>query len=329
MTDKFPDRNEYLGMSEAAIALGLSKYQDPRELWEVKTLRRARFHGDYVTERGNILEPMVIKLLETRHGIIVAEQQKSVVDTFRPWLRGHIDGLNHNYHYIGEGEPLENPIGTGLVEIKCPGSRMAQKFAQEGLPPEYIMQTQGYMHLLNLKWASVFYWDHDAGEIKQIDTEYDHSFMVAVLTRLDDFWKMVKDDVPPPLTTPALQVPGPSGPSVLELDEGLVADYKEALASAGTNSTELKDFEANLKKLMTEADCEKATGDGLSITWKESERRTISGKVLKDWTEALCLAITEGKLADAMVMGERFLEDEHMFTKTSKSRSFRKKVADV
>jgi len=327
--DKFPDRNDYIGPSECAIACGLSSYMDPDELWEVKTLRRARSKTTAIMERGNMMEPVIINKLLTDFDLVVHGSQTEAVDEARPWFRGHCDGFISEYKYIGTGEPTEDMEGRGLAEIKAPGSRMVQKFGKTGLSPDYVLQVQLYMYLFDRRWVSVFYLDYDSNVIEQIDMKRDDAFIEAALKKVDWFWSHVVADERPPSLVQPLTVPGPDGGDVTTISLSLARAFVECLENVKVSKEMLKATEDRIKKQMIEANSTKALCPGVvSTTWTETVRNTVQARPLLDWTEALCLAFINERESDVVIMIDRFLEDPEMFTKSSTTRTFRKKVLD-
>lgn len=97
------DRTQYIGGSDIAAILGLSKWRTPLELyfdktnpaWRANKLeddeRRAR-----ILKRGKKLEPVVVEMLEEEHGIEVTrlstdEMPNRYVDGQFPWMAAEID----------------------------------------------------------------------------------------------------------------------------------------------------------------------------------------------------------------------------------------------
>lgn len=331
--DKFPDRHTYIGPSEAAIACGLSSYHDPIELWEWKTLRRARPETTPVMERGNWMEPQLLKRLREEFGMEITDNQLGLQDEDRPYFRGHVDGIITDYHYIGDGTPLEGITGPGVCEIKAPGSNMASKFNREGLSPDYIMQTQLYMYLTDTTWASVFYLDYDSNAMKQIDLERDDAFIKAALAVIDNFWQYVATDTKPPMETPPLSVPGPANDGfalvIADGEDGcsLGYDLLQATKEATEAEAKKKEFEDAIKKKMTETDHSQLQfGEEILFTWKEQERRTVEAKPLRAWVDSLVMAILHDRNDIVQTMCKHWTTEDDLFVKVSKSRPLRKKI---
>jgi predicted phage-related endonuclease len=330
MTQKFPDRHKYLGPSEAAIACGLSSYHDPIELWEIKTLRRARPETTPVMERGNMMEPIIIERLYKEHGIVVRDQQLELTCEDHPYLIGHCDGIIEDYHYIGNGEPLdENECeGPGICEVKAPGANMCAKFNREGLTPDYIMQAQLYMHMAGLKWASVFYLNYESNVIEQIDLTYSPDFIMSVLAVLHTFWKYVEADEPPSSTTPPLSIPGPdSGLEEIDDDE-LMAMLLEALAMKDEADALKEQVDEALKQRMLKLECDEAILNGTwKITWKERVTTRVDARGLHQWTNALVDAVVNGREEEVNKMCQNWCVDpDGMLMKRSVSRPLTKRT---
>jgi len=184
MSDKYPDRHEYIGMSELAAALGLSKWKSRRE-WYLSKVAPAPDEPTGDMERGNTMESVVYDWFESR-GVMVCQQQLELRHPDLPIIRAHLDGVicppsNQAIaalaHVLeGSGAQLYDPQGllnepktgdTFIVEIKCPRTRTLPRYQDEGLPPDYLIQGQGQMRLYELdrkvkpKGIVFVVWDYD------------------------------------------------------------------------------------------------------------------------------------------------------------------------
>src|SRR5258706_11782640 len=61
-------RRKFLGASEIAAALNLDPYRSSYDLWLEKTNRAEGFEGNEHTERGNLLEPVLLTWASAKVG---------------------------------------------------------------------------------------------------------------------------------------------------------------------------------------------------------------------------------------------------------------------
>lgn len=126
--EKQAARREYLGGSDAAAVLGLSRWKTPLQLWAEKT-------GNIVPEDrsqslpirlGNRLEQVVAELFEEETGLQVRRITESQTHPKYPFLRAQIDR-----RIVGADE---------ILEIKTASGFKAKEWEDDQIPAEYILQ---------------------------------------------------------------------------------------------------------------------------------------------------------------------------------------------
>ena len=126
-----------LGASDAAAAVGLSKWKTPYQLWQEKLGIAANDDHDAEAlhlEMGNALEPLAIARFERKQKLTVSDRQVRVVDPTwdKRWVT--VDGL------ASDG---------GLVEAKSVGFADPREWGDEfddgAIPMHYLLQTQHAM----------------------------------------------------------------------------------------------------------------------------------------------------------------------------------------
>lgn len=141
----FP-RNAGLGASDAAAAVGMSKWQTPYELWLEKTGQRP---SDVDPEglpiaMGKALEPIVLANFTKRTGLAVSRQQEQVVDSSWPTRWVTLDGIAED---------------GGLVEAKSAGfadpTEWGDEYEEDAVPMQYYLQCQHGLACTGAKFAYV------------------------------------------------------------------------------------------------------------------------------------------------------------------------------
>jgi len=127
------DRNAGLGASDAAAAVGLSKWKSPYELWLEKTGQASdEVDPDALPiVMGNALEPVVLAHFTKRTGLTVSRRQEQVVDPTWPTRWVTLDGV------ASDG---------GLIEAKSAGfadpAEWGDEHEDDAVPMQYYLQGQ-------------------------------------------------------------------------------------------------------------------------------------------------------------------------------------------
>ena len=192
-----------VGASRAADILGHG-FKDADYHWRLLTGKAKPEPHKRIFDRGHAMEPHILGMLELetykRTGaeppaVVVRERQAQFTDPTRPWLVCHIDGAVAEHRSLGTGEKVYD--GSGYVEAKAPGSRMASQYKDCGLGSNYVAQGQIIGHLGQFEWGRFVFLDYDEWEIIPFDVPTSHDYLVPALQMLDYFWSCVLADTPP------------------------------------------------------------------------------------------------------------------------------------
>lgn len=191
------DRMGYLGGSDAAAAVGLSKWQPAYELWLEKTgqLVPKDERPQEVAERlewGNEMEAAIGRVYSRRTGFKIQRkaQETGIRSKEFPFMLAHVD-----YVVVGQRRGMDCKNVGGIYYAQSdewgePGS--------DQVPTHIYLQAQHYMAVLDYEL-----WDIAAlvgGNNLQIYTVPRDSGVIADLTAGEvEFWKMVETKTPPPL----------------------------------------------------------------------------------------------------------------------------------
>ena len=191
------DRMGYLGGSDAAAAVGLSKWQPAYELWLEKTgqLVPKEERPAEVAERlewGNEMEAAIGRVYSRRTGFKIQRkaQETGIRSKEFPFMLAHVD-----YVVVGQRRGMDCKNVGGIYYAQSdewgePGS--------DQVPTHIYLQAQHYMAVLDYEL-----WDIAAlvgGNNLQIYTVPRDSGVIADLTLGEaEFWKMVETKTPPPL----------------------------------------------------------------------------------------------------------------------------------
>jgi putative phage-type endonuclease len=184
-------RKSGLGGSDAPIALGMSRWKSPMQLWSEKTGVLPP-ENDSVPEPmarrlGTLLEPAVAQLLAEESGVTIQRVTNAVVrDQDRPYLLCSPDGFVRE---VGNFDPV------ALVELKTADTSKADEW-EEGVPPAYLVQVQHNLGVTGFKSAFVGCLI-GTRDFKWMKVERDEPMIEDLRDRLHSFWDLVKMETPP------------------------------------------------------------------------------------------------------------------------------------
>lgn len=136
------ERVNYLGASEAAAVLGLSRWGTPLSVWAEKTgqIEPDDISENLAVELGNELEDFVARKFEKKTGKKVERVPETIYHPLYPFL-----GANLDRRVVGE---------NAILEAKTCSAWKAREWDQEEMPIEYIVQV---MHQLAVSGAEKGY----------------------------------------------------------------------------------------------------------------------------------------------------------------------------
>lgn len=179
------ERNSGLGASDAPVALGLSPWRSPFELWLEKVGRGAAFEETLPTRVGKALEPVIVTLFMQKTGLIVSDAQRQIVDPVNPWRWVTVDGI------VEDGSLLEaKAISWTPDEWGAPGT--------DQIPMPYLVQTQHGLGCSGLKQAYVPVL-FEAKRFEVYLVPRDEAIIAKITEQELAFWQRVLDNNPPPV----------------------------------------------------------------------------------------------------------------------------------
>lgn len=268
------DRRLGCGASDAAAAIGLSKWKTPYQLWREKVLGdQPDISEKLAIEVGKALEPVIIERFSRNTGLFVADQQLVVTDPDNPWRWVTLDGR------ASDG---------GLVEAKSVGFANPEDWGEEDtdmIPMSYFAQTQHglscvpdapycYVPVIVLNRTERLY-----------KIQRDNDFIADMIERERQFMELVWNKIPPELTTMAdvkLAYPRDTGTSVVAdmSIAGLVSDMKHVKEELKALSAQEEVMKVTIASFMGDASTlVLETGETL-CTYKSQSRNSLDSKAL-------------------------------------------------
>ena len=235
-------RKEGIGASEVGAILGLSDYETPMSLWAQKLGKTPPKEETLAMWLGHEMEPIIAKRyeMETGRKLVDPGDYAILQSPDVPFL---FSTLDRKAHFDG--------YGWGPVEMKAPGERTKDDWADGGSPLIYQAQLQVQMFCMGAQ----------VGEIAAIignseflirRYEYNSRFMDAIIPVLSEFWFNVKHEIPPTIdggmaTSNAIRKLHPEdNGETIELPDELIGDailldsIQEAIATAEAERDAIK-----------------------------------------------------------------------------------------
>lgn len=283
-------RQQGIGSSDAAAAVGLNPYQSPLELWLRKTGRTALLPVDDPNDEdsplywGTLLEPIVAAHYTKRTGRRV-RRIKAVLqhpDADKRWMLANIDR-----EVIGASE-------VQLLECKTAGINGA-KLWKEGVPEYFQLQVMHQLAVTGKQAADVaVLLGGQKLEIHRI--ERDEALIARLIEQERGFWHCVETDTPPPAdgsesadTALRALYPQDTGSTVdFSDDRTLSATFADWVSTRQTLA-EVEQLEAQLKQTLQQAmgDASQAIFETGAVTWRRSRDSSVLDlpALLKDFPE--------------------------------------------
>jgi putative phage-type endonuclease len=256
------DRRAGLGGSDAAAALGLSKWTTPLELWEEKLGQSEPAPASLQMRVGTQLEPLVRDLYEVERQTEV-RPCNPLTHSDHPWMLARPDGYVADEEIIFEAKTARSRDGWGM-----PWS--------DAIPVEYELQVRHYMAVVGVDRAhvAVLFGNND---FQIYELERDLKTEDLMIAEEQKFWERVITGSPPevrnladcrrawPKSDPALKS--------IEVSKEVSRRWKELKAAREDMKLakgDADECEMIIKEAMEEY--ESATYEGETIaTWKSAK----------------------------------------------------------
>jgi len=175
-------RNRGIGSSDAPVAVGMSRYQSPLELWMVKTGRKIQedISNKEAVFWGTTLEPIVANVYAEKTGKKVRRVNSILQHPEHPFMLANLDRIVE---------------GGGVLEIKTAGLRSQGQW-EEGVPLAYQIQVLHQLAVTGKAWADVAVLI-GGQEFRIYRVERDEERIAQLVDLEKTFWGHVERDTPP------------------------------------------------------------------------------------------------------------------------------------
>lgn len=267
------NRHEYLGASDAAGVLGLSRWSSPLKVWAEKTgaIEPENLDEKLAVWLGNQMEETVAQYFEKKTGkkvekhLDAAGEPDQHVHPTHPFIRCHVDRL-----VVGE---------DAVLQCKTANPRKKKEWEGEEIPHEYIVQEQHELMVTGRRYAYIAcLFGNEHFEWKRI--ERDEELIREMLFREVYFWNnFVVPRVPPETLVASdagvlsrLFPQGFAGKSIVLPPNGVtIAEGIKSIELERDRMDEIIDQQKNELRMLL-GDAEIAESDLFRVTWKNGKR---------------------------------------------------------
>lgn len=177
-------RQQFIGGSEAAAAVGCNPYESSFDLWQQKVGLAPPFAGNEATLWGKLHEPVVRQQYAERTGRVVRLPTETILHAEHRFMGCHPDGVTEDRR---------------LYEGKT--ARYADHFGEQGtdeVPQQYLIQCQHNMFVLGLAVCDLAVLV-GGSELRLYEIPADAQFQQLIVDAEARFWDFViRQAAPPP-----------------------------------------------------------------------------------------------------------------------------------
>lgn len=184
-TDVTENRNNFIGGSDIAKIMDLSRWGTPLKVWAIKTgkIPTPDLSDNEAVKMGNRLEQFVADLFTEETGKAVRRAPKAYQHPKYPYMVAHIDRI-----VTGTDE---------LLECKTASTFKKEEWEGDEIPQEYILQVMWYLGITGRKVGHIAVLI--GGQMfKTKAIEFDQELFDSMVEAAKDFWENhVLTDTPP------------------------------------------------------------------------------------------------------------------------------------
>ena len=255
-----------IGGSDVATIMGVNKYQNPLELWQILTGRRIK---EDLSKKESVEAGLLFEEPLTKHFL-------------KEWLGLEFKPENYQWEYKNKDDYRRGTLDyliddETMLEIKTAGEYLLKDW-EDGVPEYYLWQAYHYMDIFNLKRA---YFGALVGGNKFFmhlveRTARVESLITLLREKVAEFYQMVIDDIEPEII---LRTVEPAEEKNMDQDvQRLAESYLDLNAQIKTMNGELDTIKTGLREMIGENTV--LTGIGVKASYKNYEKETVDWKAI-------------------------------------------------
>lgn len=282
------ERRNYIGGSDIAVVMGMSRWKTPLKLWLEKIGEAEPDDLSQVeaVQLGSELEEFVAQKFARETGKQVRKQSKMYVHKDYPFMAAHIDRLITGTDEILEcktcGSYKEDEWAEVIETVEIDGKKVEKVI--EKVPREYLLQVTWYLGITGKKLAHIAVLI-GGQKFKKRKIEFDKELFDVMVEMAKEFWNCVQTKTQPSVA--------PDDNSVLA--EIFSQPNEEFIESQNSEEKILKlqqlksDISAlENEKNMLEAELKQVIGENLGlttskfkVTWPKYQKTQVDTERLK------------------------------------------------
>jgi putative phage-type endonuclease len=191
-------RRGYVGSSDSPAICGVDLFKTPWDVWAEKTGHVEPFAGNEATERGNLLEPVILNWAERELGV--------------PFRRDIFHGVSRGDARLCANLDAECVVDGAPVIVEAKSATNPDEWGQEGtaeVPERVLVQTHHAMAVTGYKvaYVPVLLPVFNRFEFRLYRVERNDQLAQAIAAEAEKFWtEYVVTGTPPPDSEPSLEV---------------------------------------------------------------------------------------------------------------------------
>lgn len=266
------ERRKYIGGSDIAAVMGMSRWKTPLTLWLEKTgeIESSTKSDNEAVELGRELEDFVAKKFTRITGLKVRKRQEKYIHKKYPFLVAHVDRI-----IVGSDE---------LLECKTCSSYKKDEWKDEDIPKEYILQVMWYLGITGRKKGHIAVLIGGQCFKKKV-IKFDAELFNIMVEMAIKFWDCVQTKTMPALTPDDNEVmskiyPSPENEYIENQDlESQIEKLVNIKAEISALDVERKLLEAELKNIIkTHAGI---LTEKYKVSWFKMARTIVNTEQLK------------------------------------------------
>lgn len=248
------DRRKFIGGSDIAAVMGVSRWTTPLQLWSEKTgkVDAPDLSDNEAVEMGIELEETVARMFTKRTGKKVRRAPKNYTHPDFDYLRCQVDRLVE-----GTDE---------LLECKTAGAWKAKEWEGEEIPTEYILQVNYQLGITGRRIGHIAVL---IGGQKFLYKEilFDDGLFRDQVNAANNFWHMVQHNIPPVAEAADNSFIVELHPKAGSKIKAATQDIIDAIALLQQTKAQIIDLESTKKEI--EARVKAVIGDNLGLDTPE------------------------------------------------------------
>ena len=183
------ERQNYIGGSDAAAIIGLSKWKTPYEVWLEKTGQGIEKPETLPMKLGTMMEGIVADLWASQYNKKIKKSNKTLFSKDYPFIGANLDRL-----IVGE---------KSFLEVKT--TWFNKDWEDEKIPLQYLIQCLHYLYVTQYEYCYlvVLICNSELRSYKIFKKDYEKQIEQIIAKEVEFWQKYVVPKIPPPVSASA------------------------------------------------------------------------------------------------------------------------------